>query len=202
MKTLNPLTLLKNIFTSEQAAPVKAEKSDYLKAVYPLFGLIKRSKEQNKVKREQGFEPMTELRYVAEQMSGDDAALNLAIKSAVALSKLKKGYVIKPLPCGDFIATREDVSVYVRATPYIESLFCLDAERLTREDIDDIVEEKQKYNCSAAIYLSFGISSLEMKFYSKTKDIFGIDGLSLIGLLQEGGFVETPNQTTENRLVA
>ncbi|MBA6293126.1 hypothetical protein H4J58_08235 [Colwellia sp. MB3u-70] len=81
-------------FTKEENTQVH----DHKKAVYPLFGLMNKSKKINSHKREQGIDLIHEIKaFSSEFLVDKDASLNLAIKSAEALNILRKGYSIKPL---------------------------------------------------------------------------------------------------------
>jgi len=201
-KLISIAQVLRRMFAKEANIQVQ-EHSDYKKAVYPLFGLMSKSKEINKHKRDQEIEPIYEMKaFASEFFSGEDAALKLAIKSAEALSALRRGYSIKSLPGGDFIATRENVSAYVRALPYVESLFHRSADTISVDDINELAELKAQHNCSAAIYLSFSHSNLEQKFYCKAKDVFGLDGLTLFTLLTEGTYAKANDYIKQHKIAA
>jgi len=201
-KIISIAQVLLGKFTKEENTQVH-EHSDYKKTVYPLFGLMNKSKKINLYKREQGIDPIHEMKAFASEFLDDkDASLQLAIKSAEALSALRKGYSIKPLTNGDFIATRENVSAYVRALPYIESLFHRAADTISVDDINELAELKEQHNCSAAIYLSFSHSNLEQKFYCKAKDVFGLDGLTLLTLLTTGHYEKENDYITQHKIAA
>jgi hypothetical protein len=175
----------------------------YMRAVHPLFGLMKKSQGINEFKRDQGLEPIYEMKAFASTfLEKENTALELAIKSAQALYKMHKGYKIKPLPNGDFIATRNGASAYVRSLPYVESLFYKGAETVSNEDINELAELKDLHNCSAAVYLSFSHSGLEQKFYCKTKDVFGLDGLTLFTLLNDGKYAKHDDYIEQHKATA
>ena len=177
--------LLANSFTKEQAPII----NEYKRAVYPLFGLVKKSREINAFKRAQDINPLHEMKaYASEFLEDKDIALTLAIKSAYAFENMHKGYTIEPLETGDFIASRDCVSVYVKALPCVESLFYRGADTVSVEDIHELSELKNQHKCSAAVYLSFSHTGNAEKSHCKVKDVFGLDGLTLFSLLNEGQY--------------
>lgn len=187
IKTL--MTKVTQVLKGDFIKGKKTKHSDFKKTVYPLFGLMKKSKEINNHKRKQGIEPYKEMKeYAFKYLNEDNSQLTLAINSAKALTNMHKGYQVKPLPSGDFIATRDGVSAYVRALPYIQSLFTPDADRVSVNDIDELVALKKQFKCSAAVYLSFSTTGLEERFHCKNKDVFGLDGLTLFSLIKDNQF--------------
>ncbi|WP_133408295.1 hypothetical protein [Parashewanella tropica] len=196
MKILKAIETISNLFSNQKEASAP-EVSDYVKAVYPLICLTKKSIADNQLQREFGEDPIEELKRLAYRMSyAKDIKLDLAIECATAMASMKKGYTIKPLFNGDFIAKRDGVKAYVRVLPYIDSLLYKSADGITREDIDELILQKNEHGCSAAIYLSFGRTTLDTRFYSKANEVFGVDALSLLSLLK----VNRTN-TNHNRIV-
>jgi hypothetical protein len=174
-----------------------------MRAIHPLFGLMSKSKGINEFKREQGSEPKNEMKTFALTFLGqDNIDQTVAIQSADAFEALRKGYTTKMLPNHDFIASRDGVSAYVRALPYVESLFYKGAETVSNEDINELAELKDLHNCSAAVYLSFSHSGLEQKFYCKTKDVFGLDGLTLFTLLNDGKYAKHDDYIEQHKATA
>lgn len=152
----------------------KKEPSNFLKAVYPLINVSKDAMGN--------YKPVTLFDYALEQEK--KAHIELAIDTAVAMTKLTNGYTVKPLKNGDFIAKRESVSAYVKVLSEAERLLNKEHSSITKNDIDELVAEKERYGCDAVILISLACLPLEEKFYGKVNDVFGLTGYDFIELLE------------------
>jgi hypothetical protein len=175
MSLTNIITNIVRLFETENKSTVTAKQTpnNYKKAVYPLINVTKDAKGKYSRAEFNSF-------ALGKLESSDQ---DLAIETALAMKNLYKGYNIKPLRSGDFIISRENTSAIVRVKGLAESVFYIAAEGLTREDIDELVAEKNNYQCDVAIMVTIPSTPHEIQYYSKFNDVFGMSGYDLMELL-------------------
>ncbi|AWB56228.1 hypothetical protein [Colwellia sp. Arc7-D] len=178
MSLINVFSNFTRVFTKKTVADKTTTKvvSSYLKVIYPLINVSKRAKGKYR------FEELQDFSLRKMELSDTE----LAIETAVAIKNLNQDYVIKPLRNGDFIISRSGARAIVSVKTLAESIFHKAADGLTRDHIDDLVAKKNRFKCDAAIMVSIPNTTVELQFYSKVNDVFGISSFDLMELLNTG----------------